>query len=247
LGKKCIEEFNPWPPFVDMFSSVILVLLLFMLILIVEVGYYSQFKFKKTYEGKEVTHEPIFNTSFQKVDQTLQEKVESKQTTTAIVQKLIIKEDEEIKPKFTFDDTSHITKEDATLETGGYKLKDMRDDNKTKLTFAIKDNSIIVDFEEQKQIFLEAEGLKQIKLFLNKYLSKKDKLNIILYTLEPSKVYSATISKQISLNRAIGIKNFITKQGFTNDKINLNLFSKEPLDGINRESGAVVVQIKEAN
>ena len=51
MAKKCMEEFNPWPPFVDIFSSTILVLLLFMLILIVNLGYYAQFKFKISYSG----------------------------------------------------------------------------------------------------------------------------------------------------------------------------------------------------
>jgi len=59
MGKKCVEEFNPWPPFVDIFSSTILVLLLFMLILIVNLGYYAQFKFKVTYKGTIPTTELI--------------------------------------------------------------------------------------------------------------------------------------------------------------------------------------------
>jgi len=55
MGRKCEEEFNPWPPFVDIFSSTILVLLLFMLILIVNLGYYAQFKFKISYTGTVAT------------------------------------------------------------------------------------------------------------------------------------------------------------------------------------------------
>ena len=59
MGKKCVEEFNPWPPFVDIFSSTILVLLLFMLILIVNLGYYAQFKFKVSYTGTIATSQLI--------------------------------------------------------------------------------------------------------------------------------------------------------------------------------------------
>lgn len=51
MAKKYIEEFNPWPAFVDVFSSVILVMLLFLLITIVNIVYYSQFKFKVAYTG----------------------------------------------------------------------------------------------------------------------------------------------------------------------------------------------------
>ena len=50
MAKKRAEEFNPWPPFVDIFSSVILVLLLFLLITIVNIAYYAQFKFKVSEE-----------------------------------------------------------------------------------------------------------------------------------------------------------------------------------------------------
>jgi hypothetical protein len=51
MSKRVEEEFNPWPSFVDIFSSVILVLLLFLLILIVNVTYYLQFRHKISYVG----------------------------------------------------------------------------------------------------------------------------------------------------------------------------------------------------
>lgn len=41
-----VEPFNPWPGFVDLFASVIMVVLMFMLVLIVNISYYSQFKYK---------------------------------------------------------------------------------------------------------------------------------------------------------------------------------------------------------
>jgi len=40
MSCKCEEEFNPWPSFVDIFSSVILVLLLFLLVVLANLGYY---------------------------------------------------------------------------------------------------------------------------------------------------------------------------------------------------------------
>ncbi|MDY0117529.1 MAG: hypothetical protein RBR59_08135, partial [Sulfurimonadaceae bacterium] len=51
MAKKRIEPFNPWPSFVDLFASVIMVILMFMLILIVNITYYAQFKYKISYTG----------------------------------------------------------------------------------------------------------------------------------------------------------------------------------------------------
>ncbi|MDD3505073.1 MAG: hypothetical protein PHX65_00785 [Sulfurimonas sp.] len=51
MAKGCEQEFNPWPAFVDVFSSVILVMLLFLLITIVNIVYYAQFKHKVSYTG----------------------------------------------------------------------------------------------------------------------------------------------------------------------------------------------------
>ncbi|MFW5990281.1 MAG: hypothetical protein ACOCP1_02640, partial [Campylobacterales bacterium] len=44
MSRKCEEEgINPWPPYVDIFSATILVLLLFMLVLYSIIAYNSQF------------------------------------------------------------------------------------------------------------------------------------------------------------------------------------------------------------
>jgi hypothetical protein len=51
MAKKRVEPFNPWPAFVDLFASVIMVVLMFMLVLIVNITYYSQFKYKISYTG----------------------------------------------------------------------------------------------------------------------------------------------------------------------------------------------------
>lgn len=51
MAKKHLEPFNPWPGFVDLFASVIMVVLIFMLVLIVNITYYAQFKYKLSYTG----------------------------------------------------------------------------------------------------------------------------------------------------------------------------------------------------
>lgn len=65
MAKKHLEPFNPWPGFVDLFASVIMVVLIFMLVLIVNITYYAQFKYKLSYTGsaavQELSNEPIIN------------------------------------------------------------------------------------------------------------------------------------------------------------------------------------------
>ena len=51
MRKKQIEPFNPWPGFVDLFASVIMVVLTFMLVTLINITYYSQFKYKVGYTG----------------------------------------------------------------------------------------------------------------------------------------------------------------------------------------------------
>jgi len=61
MAKKCPpKEFNPWPAFVDLFSSVILVLIFFILFIIVLLAYYMQFKFIETDANKVVVESKKF-------------------------------------------------------------------------------------------------------------------------------------------------------------------------------------------
>lgn len=63
MACKFEEEFNPWPSFVDIFSSVILVLLLFLLVVLANLGYYAQFKYKVSYNGSIATDDLIVKKS----------------------------------------------------------------------------------------------------------------------------------------------------------------------------------------
>jgi len=68
MAGRCLDEFNPWPSFVDIFSSVILVLLLFLLVLIVNIGYYAQFKFKVQYDGSIATDKVVLMDDSERIE-----------------------------------------------------------------------------------------------------------------------------------------------------------------------------------
>ncbi|MFT7004790.1 MAG: hypothetical protein ACJAWW_002155 [Sulfurimonas sp.] len=76
MAKKHIEAFNPWPGFVDLFASIIMVVLIFMLVLIVNITYYSQFKYKISYTGS-VPVEEIISEKLIEVDSEVE--IEDKQ------------------------------------------------------------------------------------------------------------------------------------------------------------------------
>ena len=63
MSCKCEEEFNPWPSFVDIFSSVILVLLLFLWVVLANLDYYAQFKYKVSFNGSISTDDLITSSS----------------------------------------------------------------------------------------------------------------------------------------------------------------------------------------
>nr|WP_321265553.1 hypothetical protein [uncultured Sulfurimonas sp.] len=76
MAKKRVEPFNPWPGFVDLFASVIMVVLMFMLVLIINITHYSQFRYKISYTGTvPITKDPI-----KPIESEAQTEVKIKQT-----------------------------------------------------------------------------------------------------------------------------------------------------------------------
>ena len=97
MASKFEEEFNPWPSFVDVFSSVILVLLLFLLVVLANLGYYSQFKYKVSYTGS-VSSDDLIRTPVSSVttnpnsDVNIQIIKEQKQMVLALKNQLVAEE-----------------------------------------------------------------------------------------------------------------------------------------------------------
>ena len=58
-------EFNPWPAFVDIFSAVILVMLLLLMVVLANLGYFAQFKYKVSYSGAVSSDDIIRNNNKQ--------------------------------------------------------------------------------------------------------------------------------------------------------------------------------------
>jgi len=232
MGKKCLEEFNPWPPFVDIFSSTILVLLLFMLILIVNLGYYAQFKFKVSYAGTIAT------------DQLITESIPSKSMVK--VKKEIT---EEVKQETVVQKTSIISEvqEKKEFERAGQDLVQIDDQESTLQNTVQKDDYLIVNFAE-KEILLDDPTIRQIKEFIVKMKNKFPKHKIIVSSVEPSNQISSTVGKQISLARTLNTRNLIRKQGYKKSEVRVRLLNEEIRKKLpDNEAGFVYISVKVNN
>ena len=233
MGKKCVEEFNPWPPFVDIFSSTILVLLLFMLILIVNLGYYAQFKFKVSYIGTIATSQLITEQvpEINKINEPKENQIPIEQK--EIVEQKVIK-------------TSIISEvqEKKELERAGQDLVQANDTNSTLQATVQKDDYLIVTFAD-KEILLDDPTIVQVKQFIQQMKNKFPKHKVIISSVEPTNQISSTIAKQISLARTLNTRNLIRKQGYNKSDVRIRLLedtirSKLP----ENEAGFVYITVK---
>jgi len=253
MAKRCEDEFNPWPSFVDIFSSVILVMLLFLLVLLVNLGYYAQFKYKVSYTGSIATDDLIVNDNpsegteklFQKQQATPVTEIETKtkeqseavsQMQTEIIRLKKIIEERTVKA---------VEKNESEIEAGGIDVADRKDDdNTTKQVLLNTDDYFIVTFKGN-EIFFDNAITKQLKTFLDEIKTKYNDFKISINAADVQGQASATIAKQISLARSIGARNLIRKFGFEKNDVRIDLLSSVDVkEEINKQNGYLVIRIK---
>lgn len=199
MGRKRIEPFNPWPGFVDLFASVIMVVLTFMLVTIINITYYSQFKYKIGYEGS-VSVENLMNKSQINQKESLMDKVTEK----------IVKDDSE-------KDLEAIAGMDLTI----------RDSNQTKQEYDVHNDWMIIKYVN-KEIILDPQSIKEIEAFIKHAKGSIPEHSISIYTKEPINQVSTSIAKQITLSRALNIRNVLRKKGYKEDEIIVKLKDNIP-------------------
>jgi len=235
VGKHCPEEFNPWPPFVDIFASVILVMLLFLLITIVNIGYYAQFKHKVSYTASVQTEAPI------------QAEDTSKVTSAAAA----VKKQERIVPPENSVSFHKISKPQLSdnannsFFSGGKKEGNAVSYaiNKEQKAFlaqkAFKKDSVLHIIFEDKEVFLNTKIRSQLRTFIAATFRKSKKAEFTIMVADPHNIMSKTVSKQISLGRAINIKNQIKKSRVPALQIHMNL--RKPSADLS-EFGTITIQ-----
>lgn len=246
MSKKCEDEFNPWPSFVDIFSSVILVMLLFLLVLLVNLGYYAQFKFKISYTGTIATDDLILNSNPQpiQVEKILENVDESKEDQSEQI-KVLQSEVVRLKKIVEEKTIKAEEKEESELESGGIDVKDVDDDsNDSKQVLLQSDEYFIITYKGN-EIFLDNKIAKDLKKFILEVKDKYKQHKILITASDVKGQASATVAKQISLARSIGARNLIRKFGYEKKDVRIDLLAdttvKEEIDTIN---GYLVIRIK---
>lgn len=240
-------EFNPWPSFVDLFTSVIMVLVLLFLIMAVNVGYYAQFKYKVSYTGSISSDNVILNDnpSINKQD----EEPEKKETKDTVVQtKNMEKLLETIKilqqQQSTVQQKQEVKKEvkEYTLESAGISIN--KDDKKDATQQILeKDKYFVITFNGT-EIFMEDAVIKRLKAFILNAMGKFPGHSVQIYAQDPENQMSATVAKQISLGRTLSARNLVRKLGYKPQDVNVDLMNTAKIsEPIKAEQGYVVIKI----
>ncbi|MFA7090326.1 MAG: SGNH/GDSL hydrolase family protein [Arcobacteraceae bacterium] len=233
MAKRCSEEFNPWPPFVDIFSSVILVLLLFLLITIVNIAYYAQFKFKVSYTGTIPTNEVILSENPTKVV------TEKKVQTDQIEQPLYTKP---LKPELIEDPQ---TKEEVgDIESAGKDLSRIYEDEKSKQATIAAEDYLVLNFGGN-DIKLDNPTIMEIKGFITQVKEKYPKHVVKISAVDPTNQISATVMKQISLARTINARNLIRQLSYDIKDVQVDLLrpNSTNIQNVN-EFGFLIIRIE---
>lgn len=249
MSRKCEDEFNPWPSFVDIFSSVILVMLLFLLVLLVNLGYYAQFKFKVSYTGTITTDELIFNStpSPLQIEEIVKKKEEQDQEQKKQTQNIQEMKQEIVRLKKIIEERTvkALEKKEAELESGGVDVADVKDDDNDSKQVLVQSEEYFIITYKGNEIFLDNKIAKDLKAFIADVKKKYKNHKILITAADVQDQASATVAKQISLARSLGTRNLIRKFGYEKKDVRIDLLaSTEVKEDINKQNGYLVIRIK---
>lgn len=211
-------EMNPFISYVDLFSSVILVLLLFVLIMFVNVGYYMQFNSKdaKAQAEQNTTLDP-----------------------TQILQQQEIKK-EDFKEKERVVSTPEETNNTSPVQGGETEGNTITKKTERTAAAEFKEQDMMVVFKNN-EYFLSKDTVRQISEAMDRIL--KDKPNAVFYISvgDSRKLISSTQTKQVSLGRVLSIKNSLDAIPTLKNKIKIN-YKQPELSGY--DFGFLKIEVK---
>ena len=249
MSCKCEEEFNPWPSFVDIFSSVILVLLLFLLVVLANLGYYAQFKYKVSFNGSISTDELITTTSSSaNKTETTTSSGSPTSNPNSDINVQIIKEQKQmilaLQTQLSADPTNIKSAQGSDeVESAGINVSDKKEDLTVIQKMVAADEYLIITYKAD-ELFVDDVISKQLKEFLTKAKGKYPTHQVNIYSSDIKDQLSSTISKQISLARTMSVRNLIKKFGYEKKDIKIDLASKpEVKEAIDAKNGYLVIKI----
>ncbi|NCD12049.1 MAG: hypothetical protein EOL93_05820 [Epsilonproteobacteria bacterium] len=218
MARKNIEPFNPWPSFVDLFASVIMVVLMFMFVLILNITYYAQFKYKISYTGsvavKDITEQSI--------------SLATEKKSPSVIEKAPKEKDDN-----STKDLESIAGIDLTIT----------DSNLTRQENIIYEDWMVIKYLD-KEVILDPQSLKDVEMFIEKAKSKYGNHFISIYSHEPQNQISASVAKQIALSRTLNIRNLVRKKGYKEEDVIVRLKEKIPDAKLtNHEAGYGILMI----
>ena len=250
MAIRCEEEFNPWPSFVDIFSSVILVLLLFLLVTIVNIGYYAQFKYKVQYTGSITTEDIILQDTAKKIELDEKKKVEELQKEEIMPKELMINKqlmEQQIRQKIMQEMKQELQKtlQAATdIESAGEDLADKKKSEKDSNQNIVQTETLFYITYSGNELFIDQPVIEKLKAFIQKAKAKNPNHTINIYGTDPLDQISLTITKQITLGRALSIRNLLRKYDYGSNKVRVRLAEKPKIpDDIKIDSGVIVVGV----
>ena len=221
MAKRCPEDFNPWPPFGDIFASVILVMLLFLLITIVNIGYYAQFKFKTSYTASVTTKQPVVSEEQSKVTTTQPECVPTPKAPDDIPDAESISFHKILTPAFEGAKDSLFSGGTSEGNAISYAANKKQKEFTNQKTLK-KELMLTVQFTD-KEIFLNSSITSKIKLFIADINRRSKRAVFTIYVSDPKNIISSTLSKQISLGRVLNVKSIVKHANIELKNIKMNL------------------------
>lgn len=217
------NEMNPFISYVDLFASIIMVLLLFILILFVNVGYYLQFN------SKDKTEE--------KIPDIQQEKSQAEKVITA--SKIEDKKEMEKAKAIQFfipKETNNTT----PVQGGEVEGNTLSKQSETYALADFKEQDLVISFKNN-EYFLSKEIIAQVTAFMENILTKNPNVLFYISVNDSKKIISSTQTKQVSLGRILSIKNALEKDPALKNRIKLNYQQAESL---NYEFGYLKIDVK---
>lgn len=248
MARRIEEEFNPWPSFVDVFSSVILVLLLFLLVVLANLGYYAQFKYKISYTGSISSDDLILKDSNSSKNTVEVQSSSGGSSPNSDLNIQIIKEQKQmilaLQNQLSADPLNVKSAEGSDeVVSAGINTADKKEDPTEVQNMIAAQEYLIITYKAD-ELFIDDVISKKLKDFLNKAKIKYPNHEVIIYARDMKDVLSSTISKQISLARTMSVRNLIKKFGYEKKDIKIDLgISPEIKETIDPKNGYIVIKI----
>lgn len=211
------DDMNPFIAYVDLFSSIIMVLLLFVLIMFVNVGYYIQFN------TKDKTSDET-NTSEQQVEKV-----------TEVVQ--VKKEDYE---KLIQAAQQRETNNTTPVQGGEVEGNLLTKKSDKFATADFVDNDTVIAFKNN-EYFLTKDMVQEVASFMENRLKTDPNAIFYLSVGDSTKLISSTQTKQVSLGRILSLKNSLQEMPKLQNKIKI---SYKQSNASNYQFGYIKIDVK---